>query len=68
MHDEPALELHQALQAGLIPPPDAYTEAGQPLWEIRTLAAFWHQTPAQMEAELATLADALWKGPACRIH
>jgi len=67
MNDEP-LELHQALEAGLIPRPDAYSEQGQPLWEIQTLAAFWEQTPDQVEAELATLDDAVWKGPVYRIY
>jgi len=35
----------QALESGLIPPPDAYTEQGQPRWPVAMLAAFWGQTP-----------------------
>ena len=68
MNDESTRELHQALEAGLIPPPEAYTEDEQPLWQVATLAAFWHQTPAEVEVGLATLDDAVWKGPVCRIH
>ncbi len=68
MNDEPALELRHAVEAGFIPPPDAYTEEGQPVWQVATLATFFGQTLAQLETELATLPDALWEGPVYRIH
>jgi hypothetical protein len=43
----------EAIRRGFMPKPDGYDDAGEPLWSLDAVAAFYGHTPAEGRALLA---------------